>query len=62
MDSMLNGKGILGGIGGDKKPPRSQAVSTGSIYSQMKPGAFFKMMDSPFNKSIMNAYDKMQAK
>lgn len=64
MDSMLHPKGVLGagGIQPDKKPPRSQAFSTGSAFSQMKTGAFFKMVDSPFKASIMNAYDKMQAK
>jgi hypothetical protein len=28
----------------------------------MKTGSFFKMMDSPFKMSIMNAYDKLQNK
>jgi len=61
MDSMLHPKGVLGagGIQLDKKPPRSQAFSTGSAFSHMKTGAFFKMVDSPFKASIMNAYDKM---
>jgi hypothetical protein len=28
----------------------------------MRAGTFFKMVDSPFKMSIMNAYDKMQTR
>ncbi len=41
---------------------RSQAFSTGSMFSQMRAGTFFKMVDSPFKMSIINAYDKLQNK
>ena len=42
--------------------PRSQACSTGSMFSQMRAGTFFKMVDSPFKMSLMSAYDKMGGK
>jgi hypothetical protein len=32
------------------------------MFSQMRAGTFFKMVDSPFKMSLMSAYDKMAAK
>ena len=55
MDSITSGFDTI------KKPvgPRSQAISTGSMLSQMKVGTFFKMVDSPFKASLMVAYDRL---
>ena len=66
MDSILSNKTLT--TNNIKKnvanpaPPRSQACSTGSMFSQMRAGTFFKMVDSPFKMSLMSAYDKMAAK
>lgn len=43
----------------NKKAPRSTAFSTKSVFSTMRPGAFFKVVDSPFKISLMSTYDKM---
>ena len=43
-------------------PKSMAAMSTGSMFSQMRPGAFFKMVESPFKMQMMNAYEKMQSK
>jgi hypothetical protein len=32
------------------------------MFSQMRAGTFFKMVDSPFKMSLISAYDKMAAK
>ncbi len=32
------------------------------MFSQMRAGTFFKMVDSPFKMSLMSAYDKMGGK
>ncbi len=45
-----------------KNAARSQAISTGSMFSQMKGGLFFKMVESPFKMQMMNAYEKLQDK
>lgn len=48
----------------NKKPPqaKSMAISNSSVFSTMRAGTFFKMVDSPFKFSMMNAYEKMQSK
>jgi len=48
----------------NKKPsaPRSMALSSNSVFSTMRTGTFFKMVESPFKFSMMNAYEKMQTK
>lgn len=51
VDSILDGVGT-------RKAPRSQAMSTGSMFSQMRAGSFFKMMDSPLKLTMMNAMEK----
>lgn len=48
----------------NKKPtaPRSMALSNNSVFSTMRTGTFFKMVDSPFKHSLMGAYEKMGTK
>ena len=41
---------------------RSQAFSTKSVFSNMNRGMFFKIVDSPFKSSMINAYEKIQNK
>jgi hypothetical protein len=41
---------------------KSMALSNGSVFSTMRTGTFFKMVESPFKFSMMNAYGKMQTK
>ena len=65
MDSILLNKTLIANNAAKNVPvaaPRSQACSTGSMFSQMRAGTFFKMVDSPFKMSLMSAYDKMGAK
>lgn len=41
---------------------KSMAFSSNSVFSTMRTGTFFKMVDSPFKFSMMSAYEKMQEK
>eukprot|EP00347_Sterkiella_histriomuscorum_P000220 403376721 len=41
---------------------KSMALSNTSAFSTMRAGQFFKMVDSPFKTSMLNAYEKIQTK
>ncbi len=45
-----------------KKPlgAKSVALSNASLFSQMRPGQFFKMAESPFKINMMDCFEKMQ--
>lgn len=42
-----------------KKAAKSVAHSNRSVFSSMRPGAFFKVVDSPFKFGMMSCYDRM---
>ncbi len=42
--------------------PKSMALSNHSVFSTMRTGTFFKMVDSPFKHSMMTAYEKLNTK
>lgn len=44
----------------EKKGSKSVAFSTKSSLSSMRPGAFFKVVDSPFKLNMMQCLEKMQ--